>query len=269
MTLIERVLKTFSVALLFCSATAVASDLIVDTTIDDSHDAGAGGWKYDIEKMDVQWAADDTITVDVYTNFVDYNNKYSTYDADGDFTGKIVLGDLLISTDGDESAFDYAFVISDADREEKYNYKAGNHWEKTGNFTEITSTQKSNQFHQDSVNVSQGITEDTKNDVDVEHNIVVADGLGDSVGSGLNSALTIDRINASTGFDKISFSFNVGGVSDFQSASQLAFSWGMSCANDIVSGVVSVNRPSSIPEPSIVLLMLAALGFMANQRKKV
>ena len=41
----------------------------------------------------------------------------------------------------------------------------------------------------------------------------------------------------------------------------------MSCANDVVDGVVSVNRPTSVPEPATVLLMLAAFGFMAKSRK--
>ena len=65
----------------------------------------------------------------------------------------------------------------------------------------------------------------------------------------------------------ISFSFNVNGIDAFQNASQLAFSWAMSCANDVVDGVVSVNRPTSVPEPATVLLMLAAFGFMAKSRK--
>ena len=41
----------------------------------------------------------------------------------------------------------------------------------------------------------------------------------------------------------------------------------MSCANDVVAGVVSVNRPTSVPEPTTLLLMLIALGFMAKSRK--
>lgn len=253
MTLIKQALKTLTVIALFSSATAFASDLLVDTSIDDSFDPGSGGWRFDIERMDVQWAADETITVDVYTNFVDYNNRYSTYDSDGDFTGNIVLGDLLMSTDGGDTPYNYAFVLSDSVRESYYSSSRGDYWERTGNFTEISSTITSEEYHDDSVNVSSGT--------------VLA---GETVGAGREGDLTINRINASDNFDIISFSFNVNGISAFQTAEQVAFSWAMSCANDVVEGVVSVNRPgsNSIPEPATMLLMLLALGFMANSRKK-
>jgi hypothetical protein len=249
MTLIKNVFKILAVTALFSSVNVFAGDFLVDTTIDDANGDAVGGWKYEIDKMDVQWASDGLVTVDIYTNFVDYNNEYST----GRNNGKIVLGDLLIGTDGANSPFDYAFVLSDADRERRQ-YYSQDHWDNTGTLTEIDSTITAKEFHNNSNRVQNGQ--------------VMA---GNTIGTGLQSAWSVDRQNTGPNrdnYDLISFSFNVNGIDAFQNASQLAFSWAMSCANDVVDGVVSVNRPTSVPEPATLLLMLLALGFMANSRSK-
>ena len=248
MTLIKNVFKIFAVTAFFASANVFAADFLVDTTINDANDDAIGGWKYEIDKMDVQWANDGLITVDIYTNFVDYNNEYGT----GRGNGNIVLGDLLIGTDGAKSPFNYAFILSDADRQ-RQKYWEKSHWDNTGTLTEIGSTLTAKEFHNNSNKVQDGQ--------------VVA---GNTVGTGQQSSWSVDRQNTGrdrNNYDLISFSFNVNGIDAFQNASQLAFSWAMSCANDVVDGVVSVNRPTSVPEPATVLLMLAAFGFMAKSRK--
>lgn len=249
MTLFKNVFKIFAVTALFSSANAFSADFLVDTTIDDANSDAKGGWIYEIEKMDVQWVSDGLITVDIYTNFVDYNNEKGT----GRGNGKIVLGDLLIGTDGADSPFNYAFVLSNEDRQRKKYYEK-NHWDSTGTLTEISSTVTAKEYHNNSSRVQSGQ--------------VMA---GNTVGTGQQSIWSIDRQNTGVNhdnFDLISFSFNVNGIDAFQNASQLALSWAMSCANDIVDGVVSVNRPTtSVPEPATLLLMLIALGFMAKSRK--
>ena len=249
MTLIKNVFKILAVTALFSSANVFAADFLVDTTIDDANYDAVGGWKYEIDKMDVRWASDGLITVDIYTNFVDYNNEYST----GRGNGNIVLGDLLIGTDGANSPFDYAFVLSDADRE-RTQYYSQDHWDNTGTLTEIGSTVTAKEYHNNSSSVQNGK--------------VMA---GNTIGAGQQSAWSVDRQNTGPNrdnYDLISFSFNVNGIDAFQNASQLAFSWAMSCANDVVDGVVSVNRPTSVPEPATLLLMLLALAFMAKSRSK-
>ncbi|PKI16498.1 PEP-CTERM sorting domain-containing protein [Colwellia sp. 12G3] len=249
MTLIKNVFKILAVTALFSSVNVFSADFLVDTTIDDANNDAVGGWQYEIDKMDVQWANDGLITVDIYTNFVDYNNEYST----GSGNGNIVMGDLLIGTDGANSPFDYAFVLSDADRQ-RDKYWEKNHWDNTGTLTEIGSTVTAKQYHNNSSSVQTGE--------------IMA---GNTIGAGQQSAWSVDRQNTGNNYDNydvISFSFNVNGIDVFQNASQLAFSWAMSCANDVVDGVVSVNRPTSVPEPATVLLMLLALGFMAKSRSK-
>ncbi len=249
MTLIKNVFKILAMtALLACSAT-FAADLLVDTTIDDSNSDAVGGWKYEIDKMDVQWTNNGLITVDIYTNFVDYNNQYGTSNGNGN----IVLGDLLIGTTGDTSAYNYAFVLSNADRQEDKYYET-QHWDNTGTLTEISSTITAKDYHNNAASVQQGQ--------------ILA---GNHVGQGQQSQWTIDRQNTGPNrdnYDLISFSFNVNGIDAFQNASQLAFSWAMSCANDVVDGIVNVNRPTSVPEPATLLIMLFALIFMAKNRVK-
>ena len=158
MTLIKKIFKTLAVTALFSSANVLAADFLVDTTITDSigdaHGPSGKEWVYEIEKMDVQWASNDLITVDVYTNFVDYNNEKSTGSTNGVSNGNIVLGDLLISTNGDNTPFNYAFVLSDDDRGQKYYQKS--HWDKTGTLTEIDSTVTSKTYHNESNSVQDG-----------------------------------------------------------------------------------------------------------------
>ena len=253
MTLLKNVFKILAATALLSSTSAFSADFLVDTTIDDAigdaHGPAGKEWIYEIEKMDVQWANNDVITVDIYTNFVDYNNEKST----GSGNGNIVLGDLLIGTDGANSPYDYAFVLSDADRQRQKYYEK-RHWDNTGTLTEIGSTVTSKEHHNNSSAVQSGQ--------------VMA---GDTVGQGQQSAWSVDRQNTGANrdnYDLISFSFNVNGIDAFQNASQLAFSWAMSCANDVVSGVVSVNRPAtSVPEPATFLLMLLALAFMVKTRR--
>lgn len=244
MTLIKNVFKILAVTALFSSANVFAADFLVNTTINDSNHDAYGGSKYEINKMDVKWASDDQITVDIYTNFVDYNNRYGT----GRGNGRIVMGDLLIGTNGASTPYNYAFSLSEAERKRK-DYYAQSHWDKTGTLTEIGSTITSKKYHNESSRVQTGE--------------IMA---GDKIGDGREGALSID--SNYYGYDKISFSFNVNGIDAFQNASQLAFSWAMSCANDVVHGVVNVDRPTSVPEPTTLLLMLLAFGFMAKSRSK-
>lgn len=262
MTLIKNIFKIFTVTALFASANVFAADFIVDTTINDvNHDAvgnNGNAWQYEIDKMDVKWANNGLITVDIYTDFVGYNNQNSS----GRYgNGNIVLGDLLISTNGADTPYNYAFVLSDSveknDRGDNYrkdwsNGRWDNHWNKEGTFTEIDSTKTSKDYHGKYSSTAEGE--------------VMA---GNTVGTGQQSNWSIDNYGRhSNKTDKISFSFNVNGIDAFQNASQLAFSWAMSCANDVVSGVVKVNRATSVPEPATWLLILLAFGFMVRSRSK-
>lgn len=249
MMLIKNVFKIFAVSALLSTANVFASDFLVDTTIYDNPNeyVYGGSTRYGIDQMDVQWADNGLITVDVYTNFVNYNAR--TY-AGGE---KIVFGDLLISTAG-TSDFDYAFSLSEGRDDNYSNSKKWDtkNWDNQGTLTEVNSTTASNTYHNGSNSIGSG-------------DVLAA---GEAV---VDGTWSVDNYGKWTGrTDKISFSFNVTGIDAFQDASQLAFSWAMSCANDMIHGVVNVDRPqaTSVPEPATYLLMLLALAYMANSRKK-
>jgi len=265
MTVLKNIFKILATTALLSSANAFSADFLVDTSIDDTGDYVHGGDRYAIDKMDVKWADSGLITVDIYTNFVGNNAK--SY---GGNNKNIVFGDLLIGTGGANTPFDYAFVLSEGrngdykENNDRWVYDNSNndyhrkdrHWDKQGTLTEIGSTKTSKDYHGDPSNTANGE--------------VMA---GNTIGNGRQGAWSVDNYgdyyydSNNNKTDKISFSFNVNGIDAFQNASQLAFSWAMSCANDVVDGVVSVNRPTSVPEPATLILMLIALGIMAKSRK--
>jgi len=246
MTLIKNIFKILAVTALFSSANVFAADFLVDTTINDAQGDTYGGSRYEIDKMDIKWAANDLITVDIYTDFVHYNDTINTGKRD------IVFGDLLMSTDGGNTPYNYAFILDDRNNDYSGSYYNNKHWDNTGSLTEISSTKTSKKYHGKNGNVAEGEVMANK-----------------TKGTGTQSNWSVDNYAYKTGkTDKISFSFNVNGIDAFQNASQLAFSWAMSCANDVVSGVVKVNRATSVPEPATWLLMLLAFGFIVRSRSK-
>jgi len=262
MTLFKYVLKICTLAALSVSANVFSADFLVDTTINDAQGDTIGGSNYEINKMDVKWAANDLITVDIYTNFVGYNNQVY-----GGRHRNIVLGDLLIGTTGDLNALDYAFVLSDSGRKGYYsnsNHVGNKHWDNQGGLTALdvnkNPTLSSKEYHGKYSNTGSGEVMAGHTTGDTTQGNWSVDNYG---------KWTYDDGGWVQKTDKISFSFNVSGIDAFQNASQLAFSWAMSCANDVVEGVVSVNRPStSVPEPAALLLMLFALAFMVKIRSK-
>lgn len=65
--------------------------------------------------------------------------------------------------------------------------------------------------------------------------------------------------------------FDVTGTS-LATANQIAFRWAMTCANDIIEGLVTFNSDDStkVPEPqSILLMLLGGLGLAASRKKAI
>ena len=244
MSLIKKFVKHLGLlAILSSSHLSYASDILVDTTIHDASSDLHGGWRFKVDSMDVLWTSNGDITVDVYTNFVDYNNRITSGGQ-----GNIVFGDLLLGTDGLEDNYNYAFNLTDGRYD---NFYLAGHDSNIGQLNAIGSTTTAKQYHGQQAWVQNGPV------------------LGNAVGQSLNQgAWTVDTQYASVGFDKLSFNFNVSGIAAFQNASQLSLSWAMSCANDIVSGVVAkVN--TQVSEPAAALLMLLGFGAIGLQRKKM
>jgi hypothetical protein len=245
MSLVKKCLKTISLVALLASSNVYATDITIGgstVSIDDRESAGdqdayGDDSKYNIDQMDVTWANDNTITVDILTNF-DYtrNNDYG-------YKGrKIVFGDLLISTG---SNYNYAFSLGNSRYWENNSFTTT-----TGGLYAINGTTTSRDYH-------------WKNGGAARDGSV----FGNTTGSELNSGSS----SWSSNYKKISFSFNVGGISAFQNASSIALSWAMSCFNDDVHGQFAVKRPGNpnpVPEPATIFIMLLALAGLVFTRKK-
>ncbi|MCW8833104.1 MAG: PEP-CTERM sorting domain-containing protein [Colwellia sp.] len=248
MSFISNTIKPLAIAALLSASHSFAADILVENTLIDNNGVNdaIGGWKYEVNHMDVTWIDDGNISVDVYTNFGDYNNRYS-YGGNGN---NIVFGDLLISTGGDTNVFDYAFKLTDGRFDDYYGSGYSEH---NGNLVEISSTTTADQYHGGNV----------------QHDGQVFGNQSSVESSGTWSVDTHSAGQNYDNYDIISFNFNVDGVAAFQSASQLAFSWAMSCANDVIHDVVSVNRPSTIPEPATMMLFLLGLAVIARNKAKL
>ena len=225
------------------NAADIDSALIVDNYIGKGHDDDVKGRDsiYDTEKMIVTRNGSQ-ITVDIYTNYTGSNIGHNG-------TG---LGDLFMSTnvlpidapwkpnsDNDTFAntnWNYAYKVYDADRQQQ----SGRGYLAT--------------------NFNNGLVYTTS----------------DSHRKGQVYALNynhLDKIgntnNWSSDAQKISFSFNVAGTA-LESANQIAFRWAMSCANDIIEGLVSITDPNvtPVPEPETIALFGLALAGLAYRRKQ-
>ena len=92
----------------------------------------------------------------------------------------------------------------------------------------------------------------------------------DNIHSGWSRWNTTENVYSMNGisYNLISFEFDVAGTA-LATANQIAFRWAMSCANDIIEGLVSISNdtPVDVPEPETLLLLLLGLGAIAARRK--
>jgi hypothetical protein len=256
MSIITKSLKTIAFGAFLATSSAYATDISMDGTsvsVDDRADAGQGGSIYDINQMDVSWASDNTITVDIFTNFANTNSQGNTSNnkyRNGSNRKKIVYGDLLIGANNNGSSdFNYAFSLGDLFGGWNTRFSKYNRFNQTnGGLYEVNGTKTAGQYH--------GYSSD-KGSV-----------FGNTTGSELNAGTS----SWSAGNGKVSFSFNVSGLDAFKNATSLSLSWAMSCYNDAVHDTFAVNRgnkPAIVPEPSTMILMLLALvGITYRQRSK-
>ena len=92
----------------------------------------------------------------------------------------------------------------------------------------------------------------------------------DNIHGGWSNWSTTDNVYNMNGisYNLISFEFDVAGTA-LATANQIAFRWAMSCANDIIEGLVSINddTPVDVPEPQTLLLLLLGLAGIVARSK--
>ena len=258
MMLIVKVgLKALGFLVLLASSSVMATDITVGgstVTVDDRESAGdpnayGNDDVYNIDQMDVSWSSDNTITVDIFTNFANLSHDggtetHNNQNSHNYFGRNIMYGDLMIGVDSD--SFNYAFNLSEDRR-----IQTGFENSSTGGLFNIenSNTWTSRQWH-------------SNNNGSAERNGIVSANTNGLTEINANSSWSVSN-------GKISFSFNVANLDVFKNAQTLALSWAETCFNDDVHGTFDVKRGgiASVPEPATVVLMLLALAGIAYRQK--
>lgn len=226
--------------------------------------------KYDIDRMVVSRTGT-RLNVNIYTSFyndIGYNN--------------IVMGDLFMAADPNDSQpwrpatsrwsryqtdryastgsttgtnWNYAYNLSNRDRAKKNGYGRL----VTGfNHNDLRDSNSSSNRHHQAVSLRNNSG----------HQVAGQGGWNRwSVSRG-----AVERRNG-VYYGLVNFNFDVAGTA-LESANQIAFRWAMSCANDIIEGMVShrANKPPvNVPEPKtwvLLLLGILAITYKRNQLVK-
>lgn len=262
MTSVVKVsLIVLSFATLLASTSVFATDITVGGTtvmVDDresSGDSDASGYDsiYNIDQMNVSWSSDETITVDIFTNFANLNNGVTNNNRYNEGSKNIVYGDLLMGLRDSSGANSYYAFKLGGDRYSKGHVNSST---STGGLYAINGVYTSGQYH--------GTDKTGRVFGRATNNIK----LGTNTSWGTSQSTRTNEWGVSQG--KVSFSFNVAGLDMFQNATSLGLSWAMSCFNDSVGGTYAVQRSVpvvGVPEPTSVVLMLIALGGLVYRRR--
>ncbi len=284
MSLLSKFIKPLSLIAAITASSVFAGDIPIDNHIVyDRGDTAYGGPDYEVDKMIVNWDANDQITVDIYTNFGAHNNDWTGDNPRGGRS--IIYGDLLLGTTGSATDFNYAFSLgelttqseADAGWDNYYGHAPTDsnngvsyeryyrHSEDTNTSYDTTNSASGSGLF--AIDNTQSSTPDYHEGGGVEVGEVFGDvtDRNDKAGDG---TWTVN--NSSTDFDIFSFSFNVANIDAFQNADQLALSWTMSCYNDAVTALITKTPgtdPVPVPTPASGLLLLLGLALMSLRKK--
>lgn len=265
-------LTTLSISCLSANAGNIPATTIQDNYIGAGYNGDVNGRNnhWDIDRMVVSRTGS-IMTVDIITS---YYNDIGRSD--------IVLGDLFMSTN--VTGFDqpwkpnsstdryasgysttnwnYAYNINQNDRDNIVNYGYRDNVSGGGNGQLVSGFGNSDLVTSNSAyghRANQGVYLGSGGNYTTHNEPSNADGWTNQ------GYLETDG----SWYGTISFSFDVTGTA-LMDANQIAFRWAMSCANDIIEGLVSVRDPDNqvkVPEPQTLLLMLLGMAGIAYRRK--
>lgn len=251
-----KALKWIGAVLFSASSIMAQAQDIPATSINDNY-IGAGYGSdvkgsssiYDIDRMVVQRTGS-TLTVDIFTNFAGKNG----------YNG-IEFGDLFMSTDLPVNLSGWkTSQESKSDRYSKYNNNTTTNWNYAYNLWDHSRDNRSSGWGH---LVSGFDNSDVKTTSDSSHR--------------RNQAVSVNNYSSSGGWNKwhannnkITFSFDVAGTA-LETATQIAFRWSMTCANDIIEGLVSIADDQSvkIPEPQSLMLLLLGFAGLALRKRSI
>ncbi|WP_286269312.1 PEP-CTERM sorting domain-containing protein [Thalassotalea hakodatensis] len=254
-----KALKWIGAVLFSASSVLVQAQDIPATSINDNY-IGAGYGSdvkgsnsiYDIQNMVVQRTGT-TLTVDVFTNFAGKNG----------YNG-IEFGDLFMSTDLPVNMNGWkTSQESETDRYSKYSNNTSTNW----NYAyELLESHRDNSTQGQGRLVSGFDNTGVRTSTDSSHRQNQAVSLRNY--NNIHTSYGDDNWHANN--NKITFSFDVAGTA-LETATQIAFRWSMTCANDIIEGLVSIADDQSveIPEPQSLMLLLLGFAGLALRKRAV
>ncbi len=221
-----------------------------------------GGSRYDIYSMEIS-RVNGIMTVRINTRFVDYNTKNG-----------LNFGDLFMSTEGVDGrpVWDPTGDPADGYKDDD-SFTTGTQWDYvydlngarnlTGNNIDNTSAQ----LHElNDYDLSESGDRNNFKYGSSRGNKTQLYRVKDEDDAYANSFAT-GSVETSTSDNYLQFVFDVSGT-QLASAEQIAFRWTMSCANDIIEGVV--NFGAKVPEPAalgLLFLGLAGVGFARRRAR--
>ncbi|MFC7048142.1 PEP-CTERM sorting domain-containing protein [Emcibacter nanhaiensis] len=274
-----KILKTFGIAA-GLSMAAMSTAQAVDYDIADnlgnhqysyigagSNQDHIGGGDYDVYGMTVDRADNGMMTVRIYTEFVDHVGQYDFGDlfmsvqSGGDSAAWKPYGSAPYYQDefnnnGEDTTWEYAYNINNGSNDPQF-----------GQLVSINSPMDSDSYQFGTVRYTGGSANEHVYALDESAHRECAPGQGCQwVKDHYTTIGGFGTVDKNTSQDYLEFAFDVSGTS-LATASQIAFHWTMSCANDIIEGMVEF-RPPQVSEPAIFGLLLAGLGGIAYRRRK-
>ncbi|WP_321395406.1 PEP-CTERM sorting domain-containing protein [Emcibacter sp.] len=230
-----------------------------------------GGFNYDVFGMTVDRADNGMMTVRIYTEFVDHVGEYDFGDlfmsvqsgsdtAAWKPTGSAPFNNDEFNNSGEDTTWEYA-----------YNINNGSNNPNSGQLVSIDDPSSSSSYEFGTVRYTGGSANEHIWALDDQRECVRYRSSGRCRTYGPDAEYYTNiggagTANKNTSQDYLEFAFDVSGTA-LASATQIAFHWTMSCANDIIEGVVDF-RPPQVSEPAMFGLLLAGLGGIAYRRRK-
>jgi len=260
---------SFASAMLVNASSISPTDFATQTISDNYIGAGASGdvygstRQYDVDKMTVKREGT-TMTVDIFTSF--WNDVNST----------IKFGDLFMATgNGIDNPWNpYGSGSYQNDRSsDSYRNNSGTDWNyvydlegnrsRTSGIGRLKSGFNRSDLYTSSDEMgSNGHRYDQAVRIKDRSHQTTHDTSNWSIGSQ-------EYFIAGTSYRNLRLTFDVAGTA-LASAHQIAFRWTMTCANDIIEGLVSVSpgdTTTPIPAPQTIALMLLGLAGLSLRKR--